>query len=232
MTETPGEKNRFIQVSDLTATLRCPRNLYYRMSEPVVIPPRYHLCRQIASGIPEGLDRDAILDELGIIVPDARADLADLLDEWYPLAENAPFIRPVIQDMVVRSNRLGITGQIDKYDPTAGWSHVRCSTAPKTGCWPDDRIRITALLLCLNEQAGLTLPGGHVEYVPSGVIRYYEPGPRDRRALLHAVKQARRIHDGTFPDKPVDPPCSACRYSDRCVVTAPSLSRLFFKQRE
>jgi len=107
---------------------------------------------------------------------------------------------------------------------------VRATKAPETGCWPEDRVRITALQLCIEETLNISLKGLYVEYIPSGIVRLYEPGPRDRRTLIQTIAQMKKVVQGNIPPKPANPPCKGCRYRDTCDTGSPrSLLQIFKK---
>jgi CRISPR-associated exonuclease Cas4 len=124
------------------------------------------------------------------------------------------------EDVIVCSGRIGITGSVDIYDRTTGtFILVRASRAPPHGIWASDRMRVTAywhtLAETFPEQAATVQ--GLVAYVPDGIVRSHEPSARDHRALIRAVQTVRHINRGEVPIKPVNPPCTGCPYTDRCV---------------
>jgi CRISPR-associated exonuclease Cas4 len=225
---------RTVPVSSLIRAHRCPRHYYFTKNEPVTVSDRYIICRQVSLADPQNLDGDSLWDEITLIHPAIGPEMREYLDTCISMAARMPFLSWTETDLLIRSEKTGIHGQIDKYDAQAGHvSVVRCTGAPAAGCWPGDRVRMAAYLLCLRETAEIDLAGGYMEYIPDGIVRYYEPGPRDRRALLQALKNIRLVEKGELPGKPVRAPCKNCRYSAQCNPPAANpLSAVLFKKRE
>jgi len=85
-----------------------------------------------------------------------------------------------------------------------------------------DRLRITALALCLEEKTGTEIHGAHVEYIPDGVSRYHAIQPHDRHHVAKMLNRARAIRNGEMPPRPLNTPCNRCKYQDRCESVAGS----------
>lgn len=168
-----------------------------------------------------------------MIDPVVKPELREYLSSCLAGTAHTPLPSWTDTDLKVGSERYGIYGLIDKYDADAGnISVVRNSGAPVSGCWSADRVRIAAYLLCLKESMGIDLPGGYVEYIPDGIVRYCEPQPRDRRGLLLALKQVKKVMKGDLPEKPARAPCKNCSYQSQCNPEKPNLlSSILFKKR-
>lgn len=218
-------------VSSLITAYQCPRRYYYTKNKPVQSSGRYTICKQVSTAGPDP-DEDALWDEILMIHPDIDQNQRDLLTSYLHSCRKTPIPAWSDLDLSVRSVRYNIHGQLDKYDAEKGViSIVRCTGAPVVGCWPEDRIRAAAYLLCLKETYGVSSSGCYVEYIPDGVIRYYEPQPRDRRALFATLKQVQRVDSGELPPKPLKAPCTRCIHSERCAQpTVRKLSEILFKK--
>lgn len=232
MTESPYDKNPYsgIAISSLIRAFRCPRQYYFYKKNEFASNGKYIICREVSSS---GQDEtfDQIWKTVNLLDPTIPSKLQDFLHVCLDANKNAPR-RPWTElDRTVRSKQLSIYGQLDKFDERTGeCTLTRCTKAPKTGCWPDDRVRATALLLCVSETADIRPKGIYIEYIPSGIIRYYTPTPKDRRIVIHTLRQIHAIDKGNFPPRPLNPPCKGCRFEDTCTSYEPrKLSGLFKK---
>ena len=221
-----------IPVSSLIQAYRCPRRYYFTKNEPVQVSDRYTICKQVSLSDQNNTDEDALWDDICLINLDIKPDLREYLSLCIATNTRTPLPQWSETDLIVTSEKYGLRGLIDKYHKDAGHiSIVRCTGAPATGCWPDDRVRIAAYLLCLKETTGINLSGGFIEYIPDGIVRFCEPQPRDRRGLLMALKNVRLVEKGDLPGKPVRAPCKNCRYTDRCETPkVKTLSELLFQK--
>lgn len=231
---------------------RCPVRYAFGRDQPYVEPPRYTICRQLASwlsktSVPEyqagrpvcrgpGSLPEEVWDEICLVldlpeeVPQGlthqpgpsgdyreyRSFFETCISAWH----GRSFPPGTDEDVLVSSERTGITGSVDIYDHTSGaFTVVRASGAPPHGVWASDRVRVTAYLHALAEtfpeQAGTGQ--GLVAYIPDGVIRTHVPSARDHRALIRTVRSVRHIIAGGVPEKPANPPCTGCPYQDRCI---------------
>lgn len=182
----------------------------------------------------ETLDENTLWDEITLIHPDISPNMREYLTTCIEINRKTPIPKSTQTDILVQSLKYGLFGRIDKFHEKEKYlSTVRNSHAPSSGCWPLDRVRTAAYLLCLKETSGITLKGGYVEYIPDGIIRYCEPQPQDRRKLLQGLKEMREIQNGGYPKRPLNAPCKKCRHLAQCekpIVT--KLSDLLFKKRE
>ncbi|HWQ66114.1 MAG TPA: Dna2/Cas4 domain-containing protein [Methanospirillum sp.] len=231
MSSPQCSSNAGCTVSSIISTHQCPRRYYFAKNKQISSSGKYSICKQvsIAGSYP---DEEALWDEIMHIHPGIDIRMRDLLTSYILNCRKTPIPSWTDLDLLVRSERYKFHGQIDKYDAQKKViSVVRCTGAPAIGCWPADRIRAAAYLLCLTETFGITPSGCYIEYIPDGVIRFCEPQPRDRRALFAALKMIHRIEAGELPPKPLKAPCTRCTYSDRCTQpTVRTLSEIFFKK--
>lgn len=229
---TPG---RNISVSSIVTGSICPLRLYYQQNSDKYSGsleyPRYAVCKQISYHLGASLDRDQIWDECCSIYPGLNPSLQAFLDECISYCELKTWRFSTDTDVRVSSQKFGIFGSIDRlFDTPPYFSLVRASQAPGAGIYRDDRMRILCYALCLEEQLGIPVSGGMVEYIPNGIARSYSIQPRDRRALFPARKKALEIISGMIPKKPLNPPCNRCLFIDRCRPGVQRLSDLMDDQ--
>jgi len=220
--------SRSISISSIITGSICPLRLYYGQtgdnSPESPEYPRYTICKQISYHLGAPLDRDQIWDECCSVYPGINPTLQAFLDECISYCELKSWRVSKDTDVMVSSQRFGIFGSIDRlFDAPPYFSLVRARQAPEAGIYRHDRLRILCYALCLEEQLGMPVNGGIVEYIPNGIQRSYMVQPRDRRALFQARKKALEIISGTIPKKSLNPPCNTCQYRDRC---GPGVRRL------
>lgn len=233
MTESRTNSDHAIPISSLIQAYRCPRRFYFSRHDPVESSGKYTICKQVSLCNDPDPDEDSLWDEICLIDPGIKPEMREYLSRCLMQTAHMPLPSWTDSDVPVSSDKYGIHGLIDKYDEKAGViSVIRNSGAPTVGCWPGDRVRIAAYLLCLRESLGKDLTGGYVEYIPDGIVRFCEPQSRDRRGLLQALKNARMVLQGDLPPKPVRAPCRNCTYQNRCNSEGvKTLSEIFFKKR-
>lgn len=222
-----------ILISAVARGFRCIRQYYFDKSREWNETSRYSICKQVSCAEYENRNEDEIWNLVVLVEPGIDPQLRNFLRRCFENTRNTP-LRPWTDlDVAVRSDKLGIRGILDKYhSQNRECTLVRCSDAPKTGCWPDDRIRVTALLFATEESLHCRIDGVYVEYIPSGIVRFCEPGPKDRRTLLRVIAQIKMVDNGEFPGKPLKAPCSRCRYLEKCNTGEPVQLSDLFKKRE
>ena len=131
---------------------------------------------------------------------------------------------------VLYSKKFGLSGSPDRLlmtDDVPGLSIIRTGRAPESGIWKDDRIRLTALSILVEEEYDCVVGSGTVEYARYGIVRNTKIKRSDRRKVLVLAGRIRKIRDGRLPHRPDDAPCDYCSYREICQVT-PTLASRFF----
>jgi CRISPR-associated exonuclease Cas4 len=233
MTESSPDikQHTVVAISSLIRAFHCPRQYYFIKDSEWKSSGRYTICKQVSCAYPGESDEESLWNTICIIYPDISPELRSFLSSCLMVMKNAP-VRPWTSlDSTVRSTRLGLYGQLDKFDARTGeCTLIRCTRAPKNGCWLEDRIRTAALLLCLEDSSDIRPGGIYIEYIQSGIIRYYEPTPKDRRQVVQTLRQIHLMGQGVFPPKPLHPPCKQCEFEKKCAEYEPRrLSSLFKK---
>ncbi len=217
----------YIPVSGVIACHICPRRYYFERSEEREESPRYTVCKQVSAHLGELLEREQIWQEVLCILPDREEDTRELFDECINACRETAWQRPVQTDLTVESDTLGIRGRVDKVFEDGTFAITRSSTAPRAGAYGTDRLRIACYVACLKETLGQAVAGGYVEYVASGICRFVEPEPRDRREMIRAIRAAKRVVAGELPPRPLRAPCDGCPHVERCTAGPRRLSDLF-----
>ena len=205
-----------IAVSDLVRCHTCPVQFYRDRHHSRTEPDRYAVCKQLSYHLGETLDADMIWQEVTTVRPDIDPELRGFLSSCVAACRAGAWQPAIEADVPVRSEKLGIFGMVDRLGSGDRLSVVRSGTAPVTGVYTSDRLRVAAYALCLEEMLGHAVSGGYVEYIPSGMARFCIPQPRDRRMLLRALGTAHRIMEGEVPQKPLNAPCLRCEYHAWC----------------
>lgn len=133
-------------------------------------------------------------------------------------------------ETVFYSEKFKISGSPDRvlmHEGRITLSIIRTGQAPEEGIWKDDRIRLTALAILLEEKYGSLVEVGIVEYARFGIIREIKIKRTDRRKVLALAARVRHIKNGMLPQRIDDAPCSFCVYEEDCQV-APTLASRFF----
>jgi CRISPR-associated exonuclease Cas4 len=131
---------------------------------------------------------------------------------------------------VLYSKKFGLSGSPDRLlmgDDVPGLSIIRTGRAPESGIWKNDRIRLTALSILMEEEYDCVVDSGTVEYARYGIVRNTKIKRTDRRKVLVLAGRIRKIIDGRLPHRPDDAPCDYCSYTELCQVT-PTLASRFF----
>ncbi len=217
----------YIPVSGVIACHICPRRYYFERSEEREESPRYTVCKQVSAHLGELLEREQIWQEVLCVLPDREEDTRELFDECINACRETAWQRPVQTDLTVESDTLGIRGRVDKVFEDGTFAITRSSTAPRAGAYGTDRLRIACYVACLKETLGQAVAGGYVEYVASGICRFVEPEPRDRREMIRAIRAAKRVVAGELPPRPLRAPCDGCPHVERCTAGPRRLSDLF-----
>lgn len=217
----------YIPVSGVIACHICPRRYYFERSEEREESPRYTVCKQVSAHLGELLEREEIWQEVLCVLPDAEEDTRELFDECINACRETAWQRPVQTDLAVESDTLGIRGRVDKVFEDGTFAITRSSTAPRAGAYGTDRLRIACYVACLKETLGQAVAGGYVEYVASGICRFVEPEPRDRREMIRAIRAAKRVVAGELPPRPLRAPCDGCPHVERCTAGPRKISDLF-----
>lgn len=234
-----------VRISEIGLYLRCPRLVYFESlkSTPRSIDPAALLLRSLMLSISsredldnqlkEGLER--LESELPLVYEidpgELQSACRDLEKEIGGIARSLEgsidLLYPFEAEVDLHSERLGLSGRLDRLAPGRVPSIIRTGNAPPEGVWKKDRIMLAGYSLLLGEQEKRHIDHGMVEYSRLGLVRRIDIHGIDRSRALRLRDRIRQIKDGRLPDRPEDAPCRSCRASDIC-QTRHSLASRFF----
>jgi len=157
-------------------------------------------CRELEGKIPE--IASGLLPYIGMLVPgEVEVDL--------------------------RSEKLGLSGRLDRLAPGGIPSLIRSGKMPEDGVWKRDRLMLAGYSLLLNERYCKKLDHGLVEYPLSGQVRKVQIYSVDRARVLRIRDRVRQIRGGQLPDRPEDARCAECEALEHCETRVSLASRFF-----
>ena len=143
------------------------------------------------------------------------------------LAVSLELLLPCEVEVDLYSEKLGLSGRLDRLAHGGIPSIIRTGKAPEAGVWKKDRIMLSGYALLLGEKEKRHVPFGLVEYSRQGLIRRVEIHGTDRARVLRIRDRIRLIKQGRLPDWPDDAPCKGCQAEEIC-RTRHSLASKFF----
>lgn len=180
--------------------------------------------------------KDVAAEDLNGISMNLRAHFSEMQDNLTGQSQNtdvlllAEKLSMIDEDPVLHSEKLNITGipyrtveNEGSFEPVI----IKTTRPPENGVWMNDRLKITSYAMLSEEMYGNPVKSGHILYARSGLFRNVTIRSIDRRQVLQAIGRARKIKDGTMPDKNEGPLCKTCSYSEKCNVTGSLVSKFF-----
>lgn len=215
-----NKTEQYIPVSAVITAYLCPMRFYLdsRSGETGQESLRYTVCKQVSAHLGNTIDTARIWDEVCGMVPGADPDLRGFMEDCIDRCNaGGPWHGFGNSDVYLQSKKYGISGNIDKlHDREPHLSVVRAVSAPPSGMYASDRLRVFGYMLLVKEELGTEIPGGMVEYIPSGVARYCVPRPIDKRRFFRALNDAKNILAGEAPPRPDGVRCRSCESLDAC----------------
>jgi len=234
-----------VRISEIGLYLRCPRLVYFESLElmPVKNDARQILLRSLMLSISQKNDLEGHLreiasrleEELPVIYeigPDDVSSACRELEEEIAgiarnLAGNLDLLLPCEADVDLHSEKLGLSGRLDRLAADGVPSIIRNGKAPTEGVWKRDRLILAGYSLLLAEMKSRHIDRGLVEYPRQGLVRSVEIHSVDRARVLRIRDRIKMIKDGQLPDRPENAPCQSCSATERC-QTRQSLASKFF----
>jgi CRISPR-associated exonuclease Cas4 len=210
------EQREHVAISDLVRVHACPVRFYYERNDPMSESDRYVICKQISYHLGQPLESDVIWREVLAVRPGIDPDLRSFLETCITSCNKTEWKPAVQSDVRVMSDKHGIVGMVDRIADDGTYSIIRAAGAMPFGTYAADRLRIACVAFCLEEMTGNEVTGGHVEYIPDGVLRFHTVQPRDRRQVIATLHKIRSIHKGDMPLHPFNAPCKRCKFRERC----------------
>jgi CRISPR-associated exonuclease Cas4 len=237
-----------VRISDIGLYLRCPRLVYFDSMGKLQRKnsAQQLLLKNMMLGIVGETDLEGELKEslarleleLPIIYeigPEEISPACRELEARIPeiSASLSPYLHLLVPSEVevdLRSEKLGLSGRLDRLAPGSAPSVIRSGKAPEEGVWKRDRLVLAGYSLLLRElygKDGAKVDRGLVEYPLSGQVRAVQIHGVDRARVLRIRERVRQIRDGQLPDRPEDARCEGCDAKEHCETRMSLASRFF-----
>jgi CRISPR-associated exonuclease Cas4 len=237
-----------VRISDVGLYLHCPRLVYLDNfgKIPRISNAEHILLHSLMLSISQEADLQELEEkmrgslarleeELGLIYEVEQEELAqacrDLEGEISKMARSlAPHLCRLVPseaEVDLFSERLGLSGRLDRLAPGCTPSIIRTGQAPKDGIWKRDRILLAGYGLLLGDMHNSRINQGQVEYPRAGFVRSVQIHGVDKARFLRIRDRVRQIKEGQLPDRPKDAPCEQCNAREAC-ETRHSLASRFF----
>jgi CRISPR-associated exonuclease Cas4 len=234
-----------VRISDIGLYLRCPRLVYFdslgtlhRKNNPEQLLLRSLMLGLSGEADLEGQLRESLARlemELPLIYDIEREEIGpacrELEEMIIEIAQGlSPYLDLILPSSVevdLRSEKLRLSGRLDRLAPGCTPSLIRTGQAPDEGVWKRDRLMLAGYALLLAETHGKKTNHGLVEYPRSGLVRLVQIHSIDRARVLRIRDRVRLIREGQLPDRPEDAHCDGCQARELC-ETRHSLASKFF----
>lgn len=236
-----------VRIHEIGLYLRCPRLIFFenlrKGNAPKKMDVRNLLLRSLMFSISQKEDLESQLkeslyrlqEELPLVYeidPDELEPACRELEGEIPgiatgLAGHLNLLLPCQIEVDLISDKLGLSGRLDRLAPAGMPSLIRTGKAPQDGIWKKDRLMLAGYALLLGEMQKTHINQGLVEYPRQGLVRTAEIRGVDRARVLRIRDRIRQIKDGQLPDRPEDAPCGNCEAKEIC-ETRHSLASRFF----
>lgn len=143
------------------------------------------------------------------------------------LAGHLNLLLPCQAEVDLFSDKLNLSGRLDRLAPGGTPSLIRTGKAPQDGIWKKDRLMLAGYALLLGEKNRTHINQGQVEYPRFGLVRSVQIHSVDRARVLRIRDRIKQIKEGQLPDRPEDAPCQNCSAAEMC-ETRHSLASKFF----
>ena len=234
-----------VRISEIGLYLRCPRLIYFENlgKTPKKIDARQILLRSLMLSFSQKSDLEGQLkeslarleEELPWFMRSSRRRWSRPAGSWKErlpsiaqgLAGHLDLLLPCQAEVDLYSDKLGLSGRLDRLAPGSTPSLIRTGKAPQDGIWKKDRLMLAGYALLLGEKHRTHINQGLVEYPRQALVRAAEIHSVDRARVLRIRDRIRQIKEGQLPDRPEDAPCQACGAAEIC-ETRHSLPSKFF----
>lgn len=236
-----------VRISDIGLYLRCPRLIYFDSLGTIQrkIDPEQILLRNIMLSLPEEPESDiegqlnSLLKKMEIELPliyeietkelqIALGNIREMIPEIaLGLSSHFNMLFPSTVEVDLHSDKLGLSGRLDRIISDRIPSIIRTGNAPEDGVWKRDRLMLAGYALMLGEKCGAILDRGRIEYSRKGIVREVQIHGVDRGRVLRIRDRIQQIKDGQLPDRPKDANCDKCELRERCETRVSFASKFF-----
>ena len=193
-----------VRVYDIGIYLRCPRLIFFENLRnkgiPRKIDTKHILLRSLMLSISKKDDLEGHLrevlsrlqEELPLVYeidpdelePACRELEGEIAVIALGLACHLNLLLPCQAEVDLFSDKLGISGRLDRLAPGGMPSLIRTGKAPQDGIWKKDRLMLAGYSLLLGEKHKTHINQGLVEYPRQGLVRTVEIRGVDRARVL------------------------------------------------
>ncbi len=234
-----------VRIYEIGLYLRCPRLIFFEnlRNAPKKIDVKHILLRSLMLSFSQKDDLESQLreslarlqEELPLVYeiekdeldPACRELEGEIAGIARGMAGQLDLLLPCQAEVDLYSDKLGLSGRLDRLAPGGTPSLIRTGKAPQDGIWKRDRLMLAGYALLLGEKQRTHINQGLVEYPRQGLVRSAEIHGVDRARVLRLRDRIRQIKEGRLPDRPEDAPCQACEAREIC-ETRHSLASKFF----
>jgi CRISPR-associated exonuclease Cas4 len=234
-----------VKIFEIGLYLRCPRLIYFENMgrKPQKLDARQILLKSLMLSIfqkenLEGQLKESLArlkEELPLVYQIEPEEMqpacleleGEIAGIAQGLAGHLDLLLPCQAEVDLYSDKLGLSGRLDRLAPGSMPSLIRTGKAPEEGIWKRDRLMLAGYALLLGEKNRTHINQGLVEYPRQGLVRAAEIHGVDRARVLRIRDRIRLIKEGQLPDRPEDAPCPACWAAVIC-ETRHSLASRFF----
>ncbi len=234
-----------VRIYEIGLYLRCPRLIFFEnlRNAPKKIDTKHILLRSLMLSFSQKEDLEGQLreslarleEELPLVYeiePDeVEPACRELEGEIACIAQNLAgqldLLIPCQAEVDLFSDKLGLSGRLDRLAAGGTPSLIRTGKAPQDGIWKRDRLMLAGYALLLGEKQRTHINQGLVEYPRQGLVRAVEIHGVDRARVLRLRDRIRQIKDGLLPDRPEEAPCQDCEAREICEMRHSLASRFF-----
>ena len=234
-----------VRISEIGLYLRCPRLVYFESlgDRPREVDAAHILLHSLMLSLSQKSDLEGqfreilarLEEELPLVYeiepeeigPACRELEGEIAGIARGLAGHIDQLIPCQAEVELYSDKLGLSGRLDRLAPGSIPSLIRTGKAPQEGVWKKDRLMLAGYALLLGEKHRTHINQGLVEYPRQGLVRAVQIHSVDRARVLRLRDRIRQIKEGQLPDRPEGAPCQACWAAEICETRHSLLSKFF-----
>ncbi len=217
----------FVNVSEITTYLVCPRLCYFRMRYKAK-PTELNAAKEIYLSKRKGFDESWALERFSQIFGDEEIFRKTL--RKFKFSYSLEHLKPVDWEIKLKSERIRLIGILDELVEVENrkFPLILSLKSPNEGVWFKDRIKISAFCMLL-KQNGLDCSRGFVYHCFDGKLRAVEVGRREKYYVLKLVERVLRLKKGFIPERTRNTKiCANCEYKDVCESKPSTFASKFF----
>ena len=203
----------FVNVSDLTTYIFCPRFLYFRLKFGDEYITEMHAAREIYLSIRKGFDNNWAVERFKQLYgKDNLSVFSNALQKFRydPMLDE---FRPLDWEIKLESSKLKLKGILDEiviFKNKKLPLTLSLKEPEKGNVWFKDLIKIASFCMLLEVNEGL------VYYCFDGSLKRVEISRREKYQILKLIERVFKVKKGFVPEKREDLRCKNCVYAETC----------------